>query len=97
MAGRKRLTAKVAPVGNTVDLTDASYTNSIGDPELAAVWIDPDFDKDELAFYYVRVLEIPTPRWTAYDAALYGLTDLPDEIPMVTQERAYTSPIWYTP
>lgn len=88
---------KVKPVGNTVDIKGASYTNTIGDPELAAVWTDPDFDKDELAFYYVRVLEIPTPRWTAYDAKYFGLTDLSDEIPMVTQERAYTSPIWYTP
>ena len=88
---------EVRPVGNTVDVKDASYTNSIGDPELAVVWTDPDFSKDELAFYYLRVLEIPTPRWTAYDAKFYGLTELPDEIPMVTQERAYTSQIWYTP
>ena len=88
---------QVKPVGNTVDVKEASYTNSIGDPELAVVWTDPDFDKDELAFYYVRVLEIPTPRWTAYDAKFYGLKDLPEEVPMVTQERAYTSPIWYTP
>ena len=88
---------EVEAVGSTVDVPDASYTNSIGDPELAVVWTDPDFDRDELAFYYLRVLEIPTPRWTAYDAKFYGLKDLPDEIPMVTQERAYTSPIWYTP
>ena len=88
---------EVRPVGNTVDLENASYTNSIGDPELAVVWADPDFNEAERAFYYVRVLEIPTPRWTAYDAKFFGLTDLPDEIPMVTQERAYTSPIWYTP
>jgi hypothetical protein len=88
---------KVKPVGNTVDIKDASYTNTIGDPELAVVWTDPDFDKDELAFYYVRVLEIPTPRWTAYDANYFGLTELPKEIPMVTQERVYTSPIWYSP
>jgi hypothetical protein len=88
---------KVKPVGNTVDVKNASYTNSIGDPELVVVWTDPDFDKDELAFYYVRVLEIPTPRWTAYDAKFYGLRDLSDDIPMITQERAYTSPIWYTP
>ena len=88
---------QVKSVGNTVDLKDASYRNSIGDSELAVVWTDPDFNKDELAFYYLRVLEIPTPRWTAYDAKFYGLTDLPDEIPMVTQERAYTSPIWFTP
>ncbi len=88
---------KVKPVGNTVDVQAASYTNTIGDPELAVVWSDPDFDKEEPAFYYVRVLEIPTPRWTAYDARFYGLTDLPEEITTVTQERAYSSPIWYTP
>jgi hypothetical protein len=88
---------KVKPVGSTVNVKDASYTNSIGDPELAVVWTDPEFDKNELAFYYVRVLEIPTPRWTAYDAKYFGLTDIPGEVPMVTQERAYTSPIWYSP
>ena len=88
---------KVKPVGNTVDIPDASYTNTIGDPELAVVWTDPDFDKDELAFYYLRVLEIPTPRWTAYDAKYFKLKDIPEEVPMITQERAYTSPIWYTP
>ena len=87
----------VKPVGNTVDVKDASYVNSIGDPELAVVWTDPDFNENELAFYYVRVLEIPTPRWTAYDAKFFGVEDIPDEIPMVTQERAYTSPIWYVP
>ncbi|MDC1513071.1 DUF3604 domain-containing protein, partial [Porticoccaceae bacterium] len=83
-------------VGSTVDVKDASYTNSIGDPELAVVWRDPDFDRDELAFYYLRVLEIPTPRWTAYDAKFFGLKDIPEEIPMITQERAYSSPIWYS-
>ena len=88
---------KVKPVGSTIDVKNASYTNSIGDPELAVVWNDPDFDKDELAFYYVRVLEIPTPRWTAYDAKFFDLKDTPKEVPMVTQERAYTSPIWYSP
>lgn len=88
---------KVKPVGNTVNVPDASYTNTIGDPELAIAWSDTDFDRSEAAFYYVRVLEIPTPRWTAYDAKFYGLTDLPEEITMVTQERAYSSPIWYTP
>ena len=86
-----------SPVGNTVNIPDASYTNTIGDPELAVVWIDPDFDPDELAFYYVRVMEIPTPRWTAYDAKFFKLKNIPKEVPMVTQERAYTSPIWYTP
>ena len=88
---------EVEAVGSTVDVADASYTNSIGDPELAVVWTDPDFDRDEPAFYYLRVLEIPTARWTAYDAKFYGLKDLPDEIPMVTQVRAYSSPIWYRP
>ena len=87
----------IEAVGSTVDVADASYTNSIGDPELAVVWTDPDFESDERAFYYLRVLEIPTPRWTAYDAKHYGLKDLPDGIPMVAQQRAYTSPIWYTP
>ena len=88
---------KVQAVGNTVNIKDASYTNSIGDPELAVVWQDPNFDRDQLAFYYLRVLEIPTPRWTAYDAKFFGLTDVPKEVPMVAQERAYSSPIWYTP
>ena len=88
---------KVKPIGSTVDIPNASYSNTIGDPELAVVWQDPDFDKDELAFYYVRVLEIPTPRWTAYDAKFFGLKDVPEQVPMETQERAYTSPIWYTP
>lgn len=85
------------PVGNTVDIADATYTNSIGDPELTVVWKDPDFNADELAFYYLRVLQIPTPRWTAYDAKYYGVTDVAEEIPMIIQERAYTSSIWYTP
>jgi hypothetical protein len=88
---------QVRPVGSTVDVKNATYTNSIGDPELAVVWVDPDFEQEELAFYYLRVLEIPTPRWTAYDAKFYNLKDLPEGIPMVTRERAYTSPIWYTP
>jgi hypothetical protein len=87
----------VDPVGSTVDVSTATYTNSIGDAELATVWRDPDFNASELAFYYVRVLEIPTPRWSAYDARFFNLKNLPDEIPMVMQERAYTSPIWYTP
>jgi hypothetical protein len=84
------------PVGNTVDVANATWTNSIGDTELIAVWEDPDFDPDVRAFYYARVLEIPAPRWTAYDAKYFGV-DMPDEVPMTTQERAYTSPIWYTP
>ena len=84
-------------VGNTVDIKQASFNNSIGDPELTVVWTDPDFNSDLFAFYYVRVLEIPTPRWTAYDAKRYSLNNLPQNIPMVTQERAYSSPIWYSP
>jgi len=84
------------PVGNTVDVARATWTNTIGDPELIAVWTDPDFDPARPAFYYVRVIEIPTPRWTAYEAKRFGVT-MSDEVPMTTQERAYTSPIWYTP
>jgi len=84
------------PVGNTVDLSTATWTNTIGEPELISTWTDPDFDADLPASYYVRVLEIPTPRWTAYEAVRYGITMDP-EVPMVHQERAYTSPIWYTP
>ena len=83
-------------VGTTVDIENATYTNSIGAVELAAVWTDPDFSASERAFYYVRVLEIPTPRWTAYDAKFFDL-DLPDDVPLTHQERAYTSPIWYKP
>ncbi len=87
----------VEAIGSTVDIKTATYTNSIGDAELVTVWRDPDFSDSELAFYYVRVLEIPTPRWSAYDASFFDLKNLPDEISMVLQERAYTSPIWYTP
>jgi hypothetical protein len=85
-----------AEVGNTVDVANATYTNTIGDALMAAHWTDPDFDASEHAFYYVRVLEIPTPRWTTYDAAFFGI-DLPDNVPATIQDRAYTSPIWYTP
>ena len=85
-----------APVGNTVDVETATYTNTIGDAALKAIWTDPDFDADQGAFYYVRVLEIPTPRWTTYDAVRYGI-DLPDDVPASQQDRVYTSPIWYTP
>jgi hypothetical protein len=87
---------KVPPVGNTVDIANATWRNSIGDTELITVWTDPDFDPKQRAFYYARVIEIPTPRWTAYDTKYYALKPGP-EIPMTTQERAYTSPIWYTP
>ncbi len=83
------------PVGNTVDVATATYSNTIGDAVFAAHWQDPDFDPDESAFYYVRVLEIPTPRWTTYDAAFFEI-DLPDNVPATLQDRAYTSPIWYT-
>ena len=69
----------------------------MGAAELAITWADPDFNADDAAFYYVRVLEIPTPRWTAYDAAIYGTGGLPETVPLVTRERAYSSPIWYTP
>ncbi|MDX1395039.1 MAG: DUF3604 domain-containing protein [Gemmatimonadota bacterium] len=84
------------PVGNTVDIENATWTNTIGDPELITVWTDPDFDRNERAFYYARVLEIPTPRWTAYDAKFYGV-EPPEGATLVDQQRAYTSPIWYTP
>ncbi len=89
-------TGRLPPVGNTVDVATATWTNTIGDPELITVWRDPDFDPKLRAFYYARVIEIPTPRWTAYEAVRFGVT-MPPEVPMVTQERAYTSPIWYTP
>ena len=84
------------PVGSTVDVAAARFTNGIGDAFLMAYWEDPDFDRNERAFYYVRVLEIPTPRWTTYDAAFFGV-DLPEGVPAEQQDRAYTSPIWYTP
>ncbi|MHC5065223.1 MAG: DUF3604 domain-containing protein [Planctomycetota bacterium] len=87
---------KLPPVGNTVDVATASWTNTIGAVEFVTVWEDPDFDPKQPAVYYVRVLEIPTPRWTAFDAKAYGVK-LPEDVPMTTQERAYTSPIWYTP
>ena len=89
-------TGKAPPVGTTVNVPDASFTNAIGAPMLAAVWTDPDFDPAERAFYYARVIEIPTPRWTAYDAKYFNI-DLPEHIPTTVQDRAYTSPIWYTP
>lgn len=87
---------RVPAVGSTVDVENATWTNTIGAPELIAVWEDPDFDPGQRAFYYLRVLEIPTPRWTAYDAKYYGL-DLADDVTVTLQERAYTAPIWYTP
>jgi hypothetical protein len=89
-------TGKVPAVGTTVDVANATWTNTIGATELITVWKDPEFDPAERAFYYVRVLEIPTPRWTAYDAKYFGIK-MPPEVTMTLQERAYTSPIWYTP
>ena len=86
----------VPEVGNTVDLETASWSNTIGASELMTVWTDPDFDANERAFYYVRVLEIPTPRWVVYDKVRYGI-ELPEEAQLIHQERAYSSPIWYTP
>lgn len=87
---------KLAPVPNTVDLTKGTWDNATGAPELVTFWQDPDFDASENAFYYVRVLEIPTPTWPVYDALKFRLT-LPDEVIKIQQERAYSSPIWYTP
>ena len=87
---------KVPSVGDTVDVPNATYSNTIGATELIKVWKDPEFDASQRAFYYARVLEIPTPRWTAYDAKYFGIK-MPPEITMKLQERAYTSPIWYTP
>jgi len=88
---------KLPPVGNTVDVAEATWTNTIGATELIKVWKDPDFNPNQKAFYYGRVIEIPTPRWTAYDAKYFGLTGIDAKIPMTLQERAYTSPVWYTP
>ncbi len=87
---------KVPAVGNTVDAKTASWTNTIGASELGTVWSDPDFDPKQRAFYYARVLQIPTPRWSTYDAFRFGI-DIPDGAPVATQDRAYTSPIWYNP
>ena len=97
-AGDRKLdnNGKLPPVGNTVDVKNATWTNTIGAAELITVWKDPNFDPEESAFYYARVIEIPTPRWTAYDAKYFGV-QMGANVPMTTQERAYTSPIWYTP
>ena len=87
---------KLPAVGNTVDLEAANWTNTIGSSELATIWTDPDFDSNEKAFYYARVIEIPTPRWIVYDKVRLG-AELPEGAELIHQERAYTSPIWYTP
>ena len=87
---------KLPAIGNTVDINTATWTNTIGSPELITVWSDPDFDPNQRAFYYARVMEIPTPRWTLYDKVRLGV-EAPEGVPLTTQERAYTSPIWYTP
>ncbi len=87
---------RLPPLAARVDVETASYHNDQGASALATVWQDPDFNPDEPAFYYLRVIEIPTPRWTAYDAAAYG-QELPEHVPMITRERAYSSPIWYQP
>jgi hypothetical protein len=86
---------KLKPVGDTVDLSIPTWTNTIGAGQLEVLWKDPDFDPQEKAFYYVRVIEIPTPRWTAYDVVRYKVKTLPKGIKLKTQERAYTSPIWH--
>jgi len=83
-------------VGSTVDLENASYTNTIGVNQLEVQWMDPDFNATQSAFYYVRVIEIPTPRWTAFDAVFFEV-QMPEDVSMTVQDRAYTSPIWYTP
>jgi hypothetical protein len=87
---------RLTPVGDTVDIAKASYTNSIGAPELRSVWSDPEFNATQKAFYYVRVLEIPTPRWVLFDALRYGAKLLPGT-ELKSQERGYTSPIWFVP
>ncbi len=88
---------KLPSVGNTVDLKTGSYTNTIGATELKTVWTDPDFNPNQNAFYYVRILEIPSPTWQLYDVVKYNIKDVSKEVPMVQQERAWSSPIWYTP
>ena len=98
MDTRRPVGGKVPAVGDTVDRAKATYTNTIGTPELRATWTDPDYSKGQRAFYYIRVLEIPTPRWTLFDALRFGITLSDDAMAdSVAQERAYTSPIWLRP
>jgi hypothetical protein len=87
---------KLPAVGDTVDASKATYANTIGAPQLAAAWTDPEFKAGERAFYYARVIEIPTPRWSTIDAANLGVP-VPEGLPVSIQERAWSSPIWYTP
>jgi hypothetical protein len=97
-SGNRKLkrNGKLPPVGNTVNAKTANFTNKIGKAELGTVWTDPDFDSKQKAFYYARVIEIPTPRWSTIEAFRFGIP-IPKGAPVSTQERAYTSPIWYTP
>ena len=88
---------KLPPVGNTVDVRTGQYANSIGDAQLVAVWADPEFDSSKRAFYYGRVIQIPTPRHTLFDSIALGIDPAETGNPSTIQERAYTSPIWYTP
>lgn len=90
------VSGKAPPVGNTVDLQTLQYSNSIGATQLSALWTDPDFNPQQNAFYYARVLEIPTPRWSMFDAKALGI-DPPKNLYKTIQERAYSSPIWYQP
>jgi hypothetical protein len=86
----------ITPVGNTVDVPNATYKNTIGTPLLTAYWKDPEFDAKQRAFYYGRVIQIPTPRWMTYDQKRFGIK-MADYVPMTVTDRAYTSPVWYTP
>ena len=98
-AGNRKIDAKgkLPAIGNTVDVKTAKYTNTIGEAQLATVWTDPDFNPAQRAFYYVRVIEIPTPRHSLYDAVALGIDVKETGQPATIQERAYSSPIWYTP
>ena len=97
-SGKRQMdkSGKLPPVGNTVDAKSARYNNSIGEAQLQVAWTDPDFQAAQAAIYYARVLEIPTPRWSTYDAVTLGIPPRKD-VPASIQERAWTSPIWYTP